>query len=893
MMATPNTTFDIQDLCFSYPKQQTQALRHVTLAVAQGEFLVLCGPSGSGKSTLLRQLKPALAPHGQREGKILFEGTPLDALDHRQQSQRIGFVQQNPDNQLVTDKVWHELAFGLESLGCDTPVIRRRVAEMAAFFGIESWFYRDVASLSGGQKQLLNLAAVMTMQPSVLILDEPTSQLDPIAAGEFLAVLGRIHRDLGTTILLTEHRLEEALPLASRAVVMDNGALLCAGTPSEIGQALRRAGHEMFLAMPAAMRVWSGVADDGPCPVTVGQGRTWLATYAAKHPLCPLPPEEAHHYPSHPLLEGEELWFRYDKDGPDVVRGLSLTLQRGEFLALLGGNGAGKSTSLNLFSGLLKPYRGQVKAEGPVAVLTQEPQVLFVKKTVEEDLMEALRDSPCSLEEKQEQVAGAAALCRLGALLSRHPYDLSGGEQQRAALAKVLLRQPEILLLDEPTKGLDAAFKEEFAQILQQLLRQGVGVLMVSHDIAFCARFAHRCALFFDGAIVTEGTPRAFFSGNSFYTTSANRLARDLVPQAVTPEEVIQACGGSLPTRERDSEDIPARPPAAPPEEVPHKDKDKDKGKGLPWLRRVLLVLSGGGALLLFLHFVGLTDLTILVTGEGLTTLAQGEMGAYVLFLLCLFVFAAGITRRGTQRTYQVQTPREKRKLAKRTVAAAVLILLLIPVTLFVGAAYLDGRKYYFISLLILLETMLPFFLVFEGRKPKARELVVLAALCAIGVAGRAFFFMLPQFKPVLAVTILSGVAFGGEAGFLVGSMTMLVSNVLFGQTPLTPWQMFAMGIAGFLAGILFQRGWLRRTRGALCIFGALCALVLYGGIMNFASAVTVNQELTTGLLLSYYLTGIPFDCIHAAATWIFLWFGAEPMLEKLERIKSKYGLVE
>ena len=805
-------------------------------------------------------------------------------------AERIGFVQQNPDNQLVTDKVWHELAFGLESLGCDTPVIRRRVAEMAAFFGIESWFYRDVASLSGGQKQLLNLAAVMTMQPSVLILDEPTSQLDPIAAGEFLAVLGRIHRDLGTTILLTEHRLEEALPLASQAVVMDKGTLLCAGTPSEIGQALRQSGHEMFLAMPAAMRVWAGVANDGPCPVTVGQGRTWLASYAAKHPLCPLPPEEAHHYPAQPLLEGEGLWFRYEQDGPDVVRGLSLTLRRGEFLALLGGNGAGKSTSLNLFSGLLKPYRGQVKAAGRVAVLTQEPQVLFVKKTVGEDLMEALRDSPCSPAEKQKQAADAAALCRLEALLSRHPYDLSGGEQQRAALAKVLLRQPEILLLDEPTKGLDAAFKEEFAQILQQLLRQGVGILMVSHDIAFCARFAHRCALFFDGSIVTEGTPRAFFSGNSFYTTSANRLARELVPQAVTPEDVIQACGGQLPPQPMDTADeAPSIPPAAPPEE----GTQRDKGRKLSWLRNVLLVLSGGGALLLFLRFVGLADLTTLVTGEGLTSLAQGEMGAYALFLLCLFVFAACITRRGTRKNYQIQTPREKRKLAKRTVIAAVLILLLIPLTLFVGVTYLGGRKYYFISLLILLETMLPFFLVFEGRKPKARELVVLAALCAIGVAGRAFFFMLPQFKPVLAVTILSGVAFGGEAGFLVGAMTMLVSNVLFGQTPLTPWQMFAMGIAGFLAGILFQRGWLRRTRGALCIFGALCALVLYGGIMNFASAVTVNQELTTGLVLSYYLTGIPFDCIHAAATWIFLWFGAEPMLEKLERIKSKYGLVE
>ena len=225
-------TFTIKNLTFSYPEQAQRALDDVTLTVKQGEFLVLCGPSGCGKSTLLRQLKTVLAPHGRKTGEIFFEDRLLETLDQREQSRRIGFVLQSPENQIVTDKVWHELAFGLESLGCDTPTIRRRVAEMASFFGIQTWFYKNVTELSGGQKQLLNLASVMAMQPSVLILDEPTSQLDPIAASDFLATVGKINRELGTTILLTEHRLEDAFPMATRVAVMDHGRLLCTGTPS-------------------------------------------------------------------------------------------------------------------------------------------------------------------------------------------------------------------------------------------------------------------------------------------------------------------------------------------------------------------------------------------------------------------------------------------------------------------------------------------------------------------------------------------------------------------------------------------------------------------------------------------------------------------------------------
>ena len=530
--------FTIENLTFSYPEQTVRAIDDLTLTVPEGAFVVLCGPSGCGKSTLLRQLKPALAPHGVRSGRILFRDTPLEDVDARTQAARIGFVQQSPENQIVTDKVWHELAFGLESLGEDTPTIRRRVAEMASFFGIEGWFHKDVTELSGGQKQLLNLASVMAMQPDVLILDEPTSQLDPIAASDFLAVLGKINRELGTTVLLTEHRLEEAFPLATTVAVMDGGRLLCTGTPAEVGQRLKVMGHRMFLAMPAAMRIWAAVESDAPCPVTVREGRDFLQEFASHKPLLPLT-EEPKQPKREPVITVEGAWFRYEENSPDVVKGLDLTLGRGEFLALLGGNGAGKSTTLKLLSGLKKPYRGDIVVSGTLGMLPQNPQTLFVKKTVREDLFEIFSGSKLPKRQQEERVARMVQLCRLDTLLDRHPYDLSGGEQQRATLAKVLLLQPEILLLDEPTKGLDAEFKQLFAEILRALLAQGVSLLMVSHDVEFCARYADQVSMFFDGQVLTTDTPRRFFGANSFYTTAANRMSRHVFRNAVTAEDVV------------------------------------------------------------------------------------------------------------------------------------------------------------------------------------------------------------------------------------------------------------------------------------------------------------------------------------------------------------------
>lgn len=875
----------VKNLTFTYPETNAPAIDNLSLSIRAGDFFVLCGQSGCGKSTLLRHLKPQLAPHGTLEGEILFDGAPLSNMTERDSASEIGFVLQSPDNQIVTDKVWHELAFGLESLGYDTPTIRRRVAEMASFFGIQNWFCKNVSELSGGQKQLLNLASVMVMQPKVLILDEPTSQLDPIAAADFFATLKKINRELGTTIVLTEHRLEDALPLATKAAVMDSGRLMCIGSVTDVGDYLKEKQHPMFLAMPAAMRIWGSVESDERCPVSVNEGREFLSVYASGHGTV-LPSD-----PQHLQNDGDikvtvsDAWFRYDKNFPDVVKSVNITAHAGEMLCILGGNGTGKTTTLKLIAGLKSPYRGEVKTEGRIGFLPQNPQTLFVKKTVYEDLNDALANFSLSKEKKEERIAGIVRLCRLSGFENRHPYDLSGGEQQRAALAKLLLTNPDILLLDEPTKGLDAQFKTEFAVILNSLTDAGVCIVMVSHDIEFCARYAHHCALFFDGNIVTEGTPREFFSGNSFYTTSANRIARDIIPSAVTTEDVIEAIGGRTEKnsvgstieyrRQDENEAAPAKP-----------------GKLLLW-RKIGAGISGLLSVLTFLYVLKTENLSEMIGKNGLTALGKDQLCIYGVLIVLLMLTALFIGRRSNP-PVAVQMPKDKRKLSKRTLAAVVLILLMIPLTLFVGVVYIDRKQYYLTALAVLIECMLPFFMVFEGRKPKARELVIIAVLCALSIAGRAAFFMLPQFKPVLAMTIIAGVAFGGETGFLVGAVTMLVSNILFSQGPWTPWQMFAMGIIGFLAGILFRKGILRRTKASLCTFGALSAALIYGGIMNPASALIWGSEsLNLKMLMGYYLTGFPMDCIHAAATALFLFVLAEPMLEKLDRIKVKYGLVE
>ena len=537
----------MNDVSFCYPGDR-QSLQHINLTVEQGEFVVLMGQSGCGKTTLLKHFKKELAPSGEVTGEIFYNGKLLQNISDREAVAEIGFVLQNPDNQIVTDSVWHELAFGLENLGVTPSAIRRRVAEMAHYFGIQSWFHQKTKDLSGGQKQLLNLASTMVMQPKVLLLDEPTSQLDPIAAKEFITTLKQLHEELGLTIILIEHRLEEVLALADRVIVMEQGSIIYNGMPRQITSVLTKH-HPLVAALPTPMRIYMGLEEHGAIPLTIREGQRWLAQFSE---VLEDVANDEQRVQAPVILEAKNIDFRYEKAGKQILQQFSLQVREGQLLTIVGGNGTGKSTALQILAGLLKPQSGEVLLYGKkikwykdstlyrdlFAVMPQDPKVLFVEKTVGLEV-EAMARSFGIAEEKVQRVMEQFDLTRL---LLRHPYDLSGGEQQKLAFAKLLLREPKILLLDEPTKGLDAHAKHELAALLKGLQKQGMTIVMVTHDIEFSAQYSDYCALFFDGSVVSEDTPRDFYSGNHFYTTAAHRMARQQFPHAILDKDVVNLC---------------------------------------------------------------------------------------------------------------------------------------------------------------------------------------------------------------------------------------------------------------------------------------------------------------------------------------------------------------
>ena len=495
----------VDNVSFTYPLCAKPSLHTVSFAVEKGDFTVICGATGSGKSTLLRMLKRELTPMGERTGRVVFKGTDLEELDEPTAACAIGYVMQRPEQQIVTDKVWHELAFGLENMGVEPNIIRRRVAEMASYFGIESWFEKRVEELSGGQKQLLNLASVMVMQPEILILDEPTAQLDPIAAGEFLDTVYKLNREMGLTVLLVEHRLEEVIPRCDKLLVLEKGRVLMYDAPRKVCDGLR-AYPELLEAMPAAVRLYNELDYADACPLTVREGRRWLEEHFPAG--LPAPEKRACAHSDKAALELRNVWFRYERQNPDVLRGLDLTVYEGEIFCILGGNGSGKSTAMSAMAALHRPYAGEIRVFGKkiqeykhqslyrdcLSMLPQDVQTVFLRSSVREELKDA--------------AIGVEALpYDLTHLLDTHPYDLSGGEQQLVALAKVLANRPRLLLLDEPTKGLDAHARSGILSVLKTLKAQGMtgSSSPTMWSLPLCALTAAPCS---SGGRSPPSTPR-------------------------------------------------------------------------------------------------------------------------------------------------------------------------------------------------------------------------------------------------------------------------------------------------------------------------------------------------------------------------------------------------
>lgn len=525
---------------FQYPDMNDDVLENVSFDVTEGEFVILCGPSGCGKTTLLRLLKREIAPVGTCSGEIMYAGKRIKDWDERTAAEDIGFVFQDPENQIVMDEVQQEIVFGMENMGYTHAEMRKRMADMVHYFGMGDLLKEKTSDLSGGQKQLLNILSVLVLKPKVLLLDEPTSQLDPVAAKNVIGLLERLNKEMGMTIILVEHRLEELFALADQVLMLQAGKVAYKGTSRDVIEAVYAQQDDLFMQyIPSIARLYLAKAKDPTkenIPLTVKDSKAWMATFPQKdsevrHPGTATSPERK------PLLSVEKAYVQYERHGPMVLRNIYVSIHKGDYLALVGGNGSGKTTLLKLCLGILKAQRGTVKLDGKkihtiraqdlferVAYVPQNPKNYFVQDTVEKEMVDVLARQ--QIKDGSEKIEDMLGFFELTHIRHRHPYDCSGGELQRAALACMILGNPDLLFIDEPTKGLDPVAKRKFASMLRELHEQGVTIVIGTHDVEFAAKNAHQTAMLFDGAITIKGTPADVFKGNYFYTTAINRATR-------------------------------------------------------------------------------------------------------------------------------------------------------------------------------------------------------------------------------------------------------------------------------------------------------------------------------------------------------------------------------
>ncbi len=534
----------IKNFSFSYPGKEEKVLKDINLSIREGEFVVLCGLTGSGKTTLLNQLKPQITPNGKREGTIFYHGEPIQEANEEELVSQIGMVFQDPDTQLVMEKVRHELAFGLENLGYQVEEMQKRIGEMISFFGFTHLLNQSVQILSGGEKQIVNLASSLVLHPKILLLDEPLAQLDPVMAENFIELLKRINEELGLTIIISEHRLEYLLALADQVVVLEDGRIKEKGTSELICQRLfKDTKFKNFL--PHIVKLYLRY-ETNKVPLTVKKAKQWARTkkWECQCDISPIVDKKEE------VLYCKEVYFGYEKRESEILKGISFGIKEGEYSVIVGANGCGKSTLLKLLAGLQKPQRGEILLKGKslkelgqrkwnayIGYLGQNPKIYFNEDTVQKSIQNSKR----YMEEVDEgYIATLLKLLELEDKLSEHPYDLSGGQQQKLALLIVLMKKPKLLVLDEPTKGMDPFIKEEFAGHLKMLNQEGMTIVMVTHDLEFAAKHGEEGMMLFDGNITNHMPMKKLLSENFFYTTAIGKVMRGILKTPVVCEEEIQ-----------------------------------------------------------------------------------------------------------------------------------------------------------------------------------------------------------------------------------------------------------------------------------------------------------------------------------------------------------------
>lgn len=533
---------EVNNLSFRYKNSLSDTFCNINFQAEEGELILVCGATACGKTTLLKCLKPELAPYGEKNGEIFFGDNPLNEIDESVSASKIGYVMQRPENQTVTDRVRSELAFCGESLGQATSVIHKQVAETAAYFGMEHILDEKTAVLSGGQRQLLNLASVIAINPSLIILDEPTAQLDPIAAGEFIRTLYRITRELSVTVIIAEHRFEELLPLADKVLLLEKGREAVFDTPKNAAQKLAEC-LSIKPSLPVGLQVYSSdkkLRKINP-PLTLGESRNMISE-CFKSDIKSIETKKRV-LGDESAINIKNVYFTYDSRKSDVVKGASLSIKRGEAFSLLGSNGSGKSTLLSMIAGIEKPYKGTIEINEKtlkkyrnrelyhelLAVLPQDVQSSFLHDSVGEEL--DFTEDNRIYDFKQ--------------FYDMHPYDLSGGQQQLLGIKKLLTRNPKIILLDEPTKGLDGCWRNIIAKVIRDVRDAGMTIFIVTHDMELAAECSDRCGIFFDGAVTAVDSPENLFRDSIFYTTNAAKTARGIYSGVCTANQLIEICSSN------------------------------------------------------------------------------------------------------------------------------------------------------------------------------------------------------------------------------------------------------------------------------------------------------------------------------------------------------------